>query len=108
MGNTPSCGRRVVVVQLVHPTRKEVTRATPYQGTAHSTTVELVPQGAGARLGHRRLLLLRDLPQDLLQVAASLHHEPGGSAESGRSLPAPARPSSASGDPDGPAAPTVA
>jgi hypothetical protein len=28
MGNTPSCGRRVVIIQLVHPTRKGLPQAT--------------------------------------------------------------------------------
>src|SRR5574341_1143053 len=108
MGNTPSCGRRVVATQLFHRTRKEVTRASRYQGTAHSATVELVSQGPGARLGHRRLLLLRDLPEDLLQVVAPLRRESVGPAESRGSLPAAPSPPPAGRNPDGPAAPALA
>ncbi len=48
-----------------------VTRGTP-QGTGHSARLELVSEGAGARLGQRRLCLLRGLPEDLLQVAEPL------------------------------------
>jgi hypothetical protein len=39
MGNTPARGRRVVGGHLLHPTRKEVTRATPYRGTGHPRTL---------------------------------------------------------------------
>src|SRR5574337_863291 len=108
MGNAPSCGRRDGASAIFHLTRKEVTRATPYQGTAHSTTVELVPHGAGTRVGHRCLLLFRNLPENLLQVAAPLHRQPRGSLELGRSLPTAAFPSPAGRDPDGPAAPALA
>jgi len=104
MGDTPSCGRRVVATQLFHRSRKEVTRASRYQGTAHSATVELVPQGPGARLGHRRLCLLRDLPKDLLQVVAPVRRESVGPAESRGSVPAAPSPPPAGRDPAGPAA----
>jgi len=104
MGDTPSCGRRVVATQLFHRSRKQVTRASRYQGTAHSATVELVSQGPGARLGHRRLCLLRDLPEDLRQVVAPLRRESVGPAESRGSVPAAPSPPPAGRDPAGPAA----
>ncbi len=108
MGHTPSCGRRVVAPQRSHRTRKEVTRASRYQGTAYSATVELVPEGPGAPLGHRRLRLLWDLPQDVLQVVEALRHERVGPAQSRGSLPAPPPPPPAGGHADGPPPPSVA
>jgi hypothetical protein len=108
MGNTPSCGRRVGITQLVYPTRREFTRTTPYQRTVHPPTAELVPKDSGTRLGDASLRLLRDLSENLLHVAQSVYRQPGGSAEPGRPLPISASPSRAGGDPDGPTAPSVA